>query len=77
VFEENWLVVVSFLRCSTQWRYVGMDGVRTGLHYPAVESVLRLTVPARERRAVFDGIQIMERAALDVFTQRAAARSKR
>jgi hypothetical protein len=74
VFEDNWLTVMTFLRCGTQWRHAGMEGIRTGLDYPSVETVLRMTVTARERRAVFEGIQIMEHAALDVFAQRAAAR---
>ena len=72
MFPENWRAVMTFLRCSTQWRYAGMDGVRTGLDYPAVETVLRLTVPARERGEVFEGVQIMESAALDAFQQRRA-----
>lgn len=69
--------MISFMRCATQWRHAGMDGIRTGLDYAAVESVLRLTVPAKERRAVFEGIQMMEYAALSVFTERAAARNSR
>ena len=64
--------MIAFLRCSTQWRHAGMDGTRTGLEYSGVETVLRLTVSARERRFVFDGLQLMEHAALEVFAQRAA-----
>lgn len=54
----------TFLRCSTQWNYAGMAGVRVGLNYPGVETVLRLALPEAERAEVFAGLQVMEYAAV-------------
>lgn len=63
------------MRCATQWRYAGMDGIRTGLDYAAVESVIRMTIPESDRTAVFEGVQIMEYEALSVFAERARSRN--
>ena len=76
VFEDNWPALLAFLRCGTQWRYAGMDGIRTGLDYAAVESVLRLTMAEEQRAGAFEGIQIMEHAALEVFHEKAARQRK-
>lgn len=52
-----------FARLSTQWRH-GMAGP-TGLDYASVLALLRAARLPRDRReAIFDDIQIMERAAL-------------
>lgn len=54
------------MRCQTQWRHAGMDGVITGLDYTAVESVMRL-MRIKNRGEVFDGVQAMEYGALTEF----------
>lgn len=71
VWEEHREILHTFLACSTQWQHAGMDGGRTGLHYPSVESVLRLTVDPDQHREVFAGVQVMEQAALKAFFQQA------
>lgn len=68
---------MAFLACATQWNHAGMTGLRTGLHYPGVEAVLRLTVPTDRQKEVFQGIQIMERAALTVFSKQTQEQSRR
>ena len=70
VDPNNWPAVVAFCQCSTQWRYGAMGGV-IGLDYPGVKTVLDLTVKRQERGAIFEAIQIMERAALVVLNERA------
>ncbi len=66
VWRCNWPVVVSFLRLSTQWMRSGLGGQITGLHYSNVLAWLEHRYPSRRmRKQIFEGIQIMERAALD------------
>lgn len=77
MWADHWDIVMAFLACSTQWNHAGMTGVRTGLNYPGVDVVLRLTVPDERRAEVFQGIQTMERAALSVFAQQAQESSRR
>lgn len=64
VWEEHAETVRAFIACGSQWQFAGMSGVRVGLLYTGVEAVLRLTVSREQRRAVFEGIQVMEQAAL-------------
>lgn len=68
VLPQAWDALRAFLDCETQWRVAaGFGGVIwLGLDYAAVEIVLR-----RKRLAdgVFDDLQVMERAALDVFSE--------
>lgn len=54
---------------ATQWREVVGDRiVRRGLDYAALPAVLELMGVARKRRsAVFEGVRIMEQAALAAF----------
>ncbi len=54
-----------FTQLETQWRVVaGMAGmVYQGLDYAAVESLLRL-LKIPDRQAMFNGLQVMEQAAL-------------
>jgi hypothetical protein len=61
VWEENWEVVIMILRMSTQWN-TGMSGA-TGLHYPSLEWLCKL-YSVKDPVAVFEGVQIMEMAAL-------------
>ena len=61
VWVDNWEIVVMFLRMSTQWN-VSMTGA-TGLNYSSLEYLCKL-YPAKDPCALFEGIQIMETAAL-------------
>lgn len=65
VWEENAEIVDVFLRLETQWR-IGPMGNVLGLNYPSVESLLRL-MRVRQKTEVFNGLQIMERAALPLL----------
>ena len=63
VFPDNVQIVAVFDAMMTQWRE-SMSGVR-GLIYEALPVVLRMKgVKGEDEEEVFDGIQIMERAAL-------------
>jgi hypothetical protein len=70
VFEENRTALDVFLRVSTQWR-VG-EGVVRGLDYQALRWVIGMYAPDDER-AVFERVQAMEGAALDVLNKRHGA----
>jgi len=61
VWVDNWDTVVMFLRMSTQW-IVSMGGP-TGLNYSSLEYLCKL-YPVKDACALFEGIQIMEMAAL-------------
>jgi len=67
VFPDNWEIVNVYLAISTQWR-VGMGGV-IGLDYGPLlgkHGVMAMCGVRRGDRAkVFEGIQIMEQAAVD------------
>lgn len=55
-----------------------MTGLRTGLHYPALEAVFRLLGVAPEHTAQrFQEVQIMERAALQEFARQQDADTAR
>lgn len=64
VDPDNWDTLTAWLRVQTQWR-VGMSGP-VGLDYVAVDVVLRRLGLGGD---VFDGLQIMERAALQELTK--------
>lgn len=76
VMPCNWQSVCAFLACETQWRAVPMtlgqlgqvitDLVWLGLDYVAVDVVLRRIGAGDE---VFADLQLMERVALDTFTE--------
>lgn len=65
---EEYDAVRLFYRLGTQWRRVGMDGVRTGLDYAAVERTAAMMDLAMTPD-LFDDIGVMERAALAVFAR--------
>ncbi len=77
VWADNVESVEIFLGLATQWRTVVVQPggiaaapmvLMVGLEYAALESVLRLRgVPPERHAAVFDDIQLMERAALEVM----------
>jgi hypothetical protein len=61
VWEENWGIVMMFLRMSTQW-HTSMAGM-TGLNYPSLEWLCKL-YSVKDPVAIFEGVQVMEMAAL-------------
>jgi len=72
VWDNNWPSFEAFLACETQWQCVsrGVGGVLTwlGIDYAAADVVLR------RRNAedhAFADLQVMERAALDTFSEMA------
>ena len=67
VWEENWDVVLMFLRMTTQWN-TSMAGL-TGLNYPSLEWLCKL-YSVKDPVAIFEGIQVMEMAALAVLNTR-------
>lgn len=69
VDEDNWQTVMLFCQCATQWRYGAFGGV-IGMDYAGVNAVLDLTVKRRDRADVFEGLQVMERAALAVMNEK-------
>ncbi|MDR5655429.1 DUF1799 domain-containing protein [Ruixingdingia sedimenti] len=68
VMPVNWPAVTAFLGCETQWRCAaGLAGlIWLGLDYGAVDVVMRRCGLADE---VFTDIQLIEQAALDVFSE--------
>jgi hypothetical protein len=69
VWPDNWSTVQVFAAMETQWR-IGMSGP-AGLDYGVLPNVMRMTgVPRKEWPIVFDGIRIMEGAALDKMREK-------
>ena len=64
VWEENWENVLMFIRMSTQW-HTSMAGM-TGLNYPSLQWLCKL-YSAKDPVAIFEGIQVMEMAALAIL----------
>ena len=77
VWRENWSVLELFCSCQTQWRHAGMGGVRTGLDYAAVESVVRMTGRIDAAAELFAGVRVMEHAAMEVFAEQAEAEKRK
>ena len=70
IWQENLTTLRVFLALSTQWNVIaGLASVSTrGLKYESVKDVLELMDVARaEWPEVFDGLRVMEAAALKVF----------
>ncbi|WP_196913113.1 DUF1799 domain-containing protein [Pseudomonas nitroreducens] len=66
VLPDNWLPLRVFQSMSTQWR-IGMSGA-SGLDYSALPTVMKFEgVRKRDRLDVFDCVQVLERAALDII----------
>lgn len=64
--------------CGTQWIYAGMAGLRVGLDHKAVRANMKtMGVERSRRRDLFLDISVMERAALEVFSDRANADANR
>ncbi len=66
VWDENWEIVMMFLRLQTQWN-VAMGGT-VGLKYEVLPWLCDL-YSVKNPRAMLEGIQIMERAALRIFRE--------
>jgi len=64
LIEELWPPVEFYLRCGTQWVHAGMEGIKVGLDYGGVRLVMETY--GYDARA-FEGLQIIERAALSVM----------
>lgn len=68
VWPENWPVFEVFSRIGTQWN-VSMSG-HTGLRYESIYPLIdRMCEPA-DWLQMFDDVQTMERAALDVMREK-------
>ena len=67
IWEENWDIVLMFIRMSTQWN-VSMSGM-TGMNYPSLEWLCKL-YSVKDPVAVFEGVQVMEMAALACMNSR-------
>ena len=67
VWEENWETLQMFLRMQTQWR-IGFSGP-TGLDYAALEWLCKL-YPVEDPAFLFEGLQLMEAAALTTFNNK-------
>lgn len=71
VWEENWDIVMMFLRMQTQWT-VSMAGY-VGMRYEVllVSGGLFDLYDVENRREVLEGLRIMESAALTEFSKKA------
>lgn len=67
VFEDNWKTVDLFVRLQTQWNLI--EGVFIGLNYQSVRFLFKLYA-VEDERSVFDELQSMEAAALQVMNQK-------
>jgi hypothetical protein len=64
VWDENWDIVMMFMRMQTQWNVV-MGGF-TGLKYEVLRWLCDL-YSVEDPKAMLEGIQVMEAAALQVL----------
>lgn len=77
IMHENWPVILVFLALTTQWRYHEMSGTALGIDYTAAASVIGLYGhKGKAAREVFDGVRVMESAALDEFRRQEKRRHK-
>jgi hypothetical protein len=67
VFPENWDAFLAFTRLSTQW--IVVQGVYVGFNYQSLEFLLKL-YSVKDRRQVFEDVQIMESSALAVLNKK-------
>jgi hypothetical protein len=77
VFEENWDTAQAFLAMGTQWRIEVVTGgeraivIHLGLRYEAIPAALVMAgVPHKKRREVYQGLRVMEAAAMKVLNER-------
>lgn len=70
IFPDNWPIVQAFCTLSTQWRFAP-SGRMIGLDYAAVRPTLALMrVPRADWPEVFEGLRVMEDAALAELDKR-------
>ncbi len=67
VWEENWEIVMMFMRMQTQWN-VTMGGF-VGLKYEVLRWLCDL-YSVEDQRAMLDGLRTMEAAALQIMNDR-------
>lgn len=74
VDADNWPTVMVFLALQTQWRreFAGMSGelVWHGLRYSEAATVISLLGYQSKASTIFDGLRIMEAAALPILNKR-------
>lgn len=74
VDADNWPTVMVFLALQTQWRreFAGMSGelVWHGLRYGEAATVISLLGYQSKASTIFDGLRIMEAAALPILNKR-------
>lgn len=71
VWPDNMGSVDVFIDLMTQWRRVGMTGAATGLDYTALPAVFAIRgIPKKRQSPIFDDIQVMEAAALEVLNKK-------
>lgn len=69
IWPDNWPIKQIFCAMLSQWN-VGMNGV-IGLRYEALPMVLEIHgIEAEQKREVFDGLRVMERAAVEEINKR-------
>lgn len=74
VWPENWPVIVAFVAVATQWRVVWLGGLeggtlmRTGLDYAGVRAALDM-LGLKATPDLFGGLQVMEKAALEAWSE--------
>lgn len=61
VWDDNWDIVMMFLRLQTQWTVT--MGAYVGLKYESLQWLVSL-YSVEDRASLFEGIQVMESAAL-------------
>ena len=70
IYPDNAQIVDLFCRVMTQWLYYP-NGKPSGLNYPSLELPMRIMrISQDDERDVFDGIRVMELAALKVIRER-------
>lgn len=70
IHADNAEIVLAFLSLQTQWRIIAGLGaaVYQGLDYASVRAALpMLGIKASDRNAMFEGLRLMERAAVPIL----------
>lgn len=79
VHRDNWESVQAWIDVQTQWRYTSIAvssglghvnvAVRTGLDYAGMAAWLQINVGKRRRKPLMSDLMLMERAALEAFSE--------
>lgn len=70
IWEENVSIFNQFINLQTQWNIDGQTGYVFGFTYSNVVAYLQLMVEPDQIKEIFNGIQIMERAALPFLNKK-------